>query len=59
MFHNTEEMDPKLEKIIMGLTIVVGIIFAVIFISFIAGKLGSFGKSETKERLPQKKLSLK
>lgn len=43
IFHSAEEMDPKLEKIIMGLTVAVGIIFALIFISFIASKLGAFG----------------
>lgn len=49
IFHSGEEMDPKLEKIIMALTVVVGIIFAVIFISFIASKLGAFGGSKNTE----------
>lgn len=49
IFHSGEEMDPKLEKIIMALTVVVGIIFAVIFISFIASKLGAFGGSKKTE----------
>lgn len=49
IFHSGEEMDPKLEKVIMGLTVVVGIIFAVIFISFIASKLGAFGGSKKTE----------
>ncbi len=45
IFHSGEEMDPKLEKIIMVLTVIVGIIFAIIFISFIVSKLGGSGGS--------------
>lgn len=50
LFHNTEDMDPKLEKIIMGLAVLVGIIFAVIFIGFIGSKIGSLGSGFSSEK---------
>ncbi|MDO4555272.1 MAG: Stk1 family PASTA domain-containing Ser/Thr kinase [Lachnospiraceae bacterium] len=40
-FSNPDEMNPKLEKLIFGLTIVVGIIFAIIFIAFIVKTVGN------------------
>jgi len=42
MFRNTKEMDPKLEKIIKILCIIVGGIFAVIFIIFLITQIGRF-----------------
>lgn len=47
LFRNTEDLDPKLEKIIMILTIVVGIIFAAIFIGFIVKTVGNIGGGGT------------
>ena len=43
MFKNTKDMDPKLEKIIKILSIVVGGIFVVIFLMFLMTQLGRFG----------------
>ena len=42
MFKNTKEMDPKLEKIIKILCIIVGGIFVVIFVIFLITQLGRF-----------------
>lgn len=50
LFKNTEDMNPKLEKIIMGLAVLVGIIFAAIFIGFIAQKIGNFGSGIVVEK---------
>ncbi len=43
MFKNTKDMDPKLEKIIKILSIIVGGIFVVIFLIFLITQLGRFG----------------
>lgn len=40
IFQNPDEMNPKLEKLIMVLTILVGIIFAIMFLSFLAKTIG-------------------
>lgn len=45
MFKNTKDMDPKLEKIIRILCIIVGGIFVVIFIIFLVTQLSRFGGS--------------
>ena len=42
MFKNTKDMDPKLEKIIKILCIIVGGIFVVIFLIFLISQLGRF-----------------
>jgi serine/threonine-protein kinase len=42
MFRNTKDMDPKLEKIIKILCIIVGGIFAVIFIIFLITQISRF-----------------
>jgi len=43
IFKNTKDMDPKLEKIIKILCVIVGGIFVVIFVIFLATQLGRFG----------------
>ena len=47
IFHNPDEMNPKLEKLIFGLTIVVGVIFAIIFLTFIIKTMGGRSSSDT------------
>lgn len=52
LFQDPDEMNPKLEKLIFGLTILVGVIFAIIFLTFIVRTVGSSsglksGKSTT------------
>lgn len=39
-FQEQDEMNPKLEKLILGLTILVGVIFAIIFMTFIVKTVG-------------------
>lgn len=43
LFKNTRDMDPKLEKIIRILCIIVGGIFVVIFLVFLATQISRFG----------------
>ena len=46
VFSNPDEMNPKLEKLIFGLTILVGIIFAIIFLTFIVKTVGNRSKAK-------------
>jgi serine/threonine-protein kinase len=49
LFQDPDELNPKLEKLILGLTILVGIIVAIIFITFLAKTLGGGSKKTAQE----------